>query len=512
MKKYFLIPFFSLFIILLFPFYSSANYLPPVDPNTTQIPGFLQTVAQTQIANDTGVYSPYKPDLNSINQIVNGRTIDNSMVEVYIDNDALLNDYVFYDSNGNSVPASNTFTAFGTSDVGNYTYVADKTTGEILGYAGRNDDIVSTLQAGGTTADFPTVVQNAISLAGGGSGVNTLIQAYSDASERESLAVYDSSDLSTSELQFIENNDFHMYAHSNTMGWTVYVPNTCSNSCIVSDLNGIYSYSGFVDPNDFLGCPNIFTNNPGAITFSGGNSGNYGYLKPEGHYYFGIDFQFVSSWFQTYNPLGFPTGGYLDFRAPTYSEFQTYNSISDKYRVVRPVTVQGDTTQNYYNYTYVTENPPEYVTNINNNYVYSDPTTPDNYPFNTNVTLPNYETDNNYITNIYNYYSTPNINGGNAGSITDPVLPENIPILSNLEYRFPFSIPFDMYKLAKGLSVPRETPYIDTVIVIPGINYEWTLQYDLHSFDNVAELFRLLELILFIVALALFSYDHFFGS
>lgn len=507
MKKIFFI--FGFLFVAFIPFKVKASYLPPVDPVTTQIPSFLQTVAQTQIASDTGVYSPFKGDLNTINQMVNGRTIEASMREVYVDNDGLLTT-TFYDSNGNVILSSDTYTAFGTSDVGQYTYVADKNTGEIVGISYNGTDVVSTLQAGNLRAQFPEIVLTGLSMNQAVMNAEAFRQAYEDASNRESLAVYDSNDLSTSEIEFINSNDFHMYCHSNTMGWTVYVPNTCSSSTLVSDLSGRYSYSGYVDPNNFLGCPNIFTNEPTSITFSGGNTGNFGYLRYEPHSYYGQNFQYVSSWFQTYNPLGFPTGGYLDFRAPTQSEFQTYNAVSNKARYVRPVTVEGDTIQNYYNYTYVTENPPEYVTNINNNYDYTDPTTPENYPFNTAITIPNYQTENNYLTNIYNYYTTPQ-QGETIGSISDPILPENIPILSNLEYRFPFSIPFDMYKLLKGLSVPRETPVIDVSFVIPRANVEWNIYYDMEPFDDTAHLFRILFLISYIIGLAYFSYDHFFG-
>lgn len=95
----------------------------------------------------------------------------------------------------------------------------------------------------------------------------------------------------------------------------------------------------------------------------------------------------------------------------------------------------------------------------------------------------------------------------------DPVLiTNNIPIISDLQNKFPFSIPWDIANLLKGLEAQRTTPYIDTNVTIPGVDYTWHIQYDLSDFDDTAELFRTLFLIAFIIGLAYFSYDHFFGS
>ena len=133
------------------------------------------------------------------------------------------------------------------------------------------------------------------------------------------------------------------------------------------------------------------------------------------------------------------------------------------------------------------------------------------YPVSTPIspsTLPNNNPGSNPNPNPENQPSL----GENIGNISDPILPENIPFLSNLEFRFPFSIPFDMYKLLKGLSVPRETPIINTTIVIPRLNYEWNIYYDMAPFNDTVQLFRTLFLISYIIGLAYFSYDHFFGS
>lgn len=95
----------------------------------------------------------------------------------------------------------------------------------------------------------------------------------------------------------------------------------------------------------------------------------------------------------------------------------------------------------------------------------------------------------------------------------DPgLITDGIPIISGLQNKFPFSIPWDLYNLVNGLSVTRETPSIYQVVHIPIIEYNWVIDLDLSMYDDSAELFRSLFLILFIIGLAVFSYQHFFGS
>lgn len=95
----------------------------------------------------------------------------------------------------------------------------------------------------------------------------------------------------------------------------------------------------------------------------------------------------------------------------------------------------------------------------------------------------------------------------------DPTLiTPNIPIISDLQNKFPFSIPWDIASILHGLEATRTTPYINTTVTIPGIDYEWHIEYDLSDFDDLAALFRTLFLIAFILGLAYFSYEHFFGS
>lgn len=91
-------------------------------------------------------------------------------------------------------------------------------------------------------------------------------------------------------------------------------------------------------------------------------------------------------------------------------------------------------------------------------------------------------------------------------------IPTEIPILGNLQYRFPFSIPFDLYRMARAFNAPREVPVFNFTFTIPGINYTAVIPFDLSDWTELFALFRTLELIIFIGGLAIFSYEHFFGK
>ena len=88
----------------------------------------------------------------------------------------------------------------------------------------------------------------------------------------------------------------------------------------------------------------------------------------------------------------------------------------------------------------------------------------------------------------------------------------NIPIVSGLQSKFPFSIPWDIKNLLKGLRAVRRAPKFDISWYIRPIDYTWEFSLDLSQFESVATIFRNCLLILFIIGLAKFSYDHFFGA
>lgn len=138
---------------------------------------------------------------------------------------------------------------------------------------------------------------------------------------------------------------------------------------------------------------------------------------------------------------------------------------------------------NYYNYTYVTEENKLPNSNLP-------------LPGSNNNPLPDYSPSLSY--------PYPDLN---PNDITN-----GIPIISGLQYKFPFSIPWDIYNLIKGLSAQREAPHLEFSITFPVINYTWEPTIDLSMYNSTAELLRTLLLILFIIGLAVFSYNHFFGT
>ena len=89
---------------------------------------------------------------------------------------------------------------------------------------------------------------------------------------------------------------------------------------------------------------------------------------------------------------------------------------------------------------------------------------------------------------------------------------ENVPIINNLEKRFPFSIPWDIKNLLSVLKTRAKAPNIHINFTFPVINYTWSFDLDLSPFDQTAQLFRLCFLISFVIGLAVFSYNHFFGT
>lgn len=494
-------------------FYCQASFQPPVNPQTQIVPDFLQTVAQQTLADKTGLYSDSPSSYDTANMIVNGRTIADSMNEVYIDNANILS-VNFYDEEGNIVPSQNTFTAFGYSDIGDYTYVADKTTGEILymeGYGQYSGQYVSTLQSGNLNYRYPATVKNALAekLAGaivpGYYYLDNIGDFFQEASDRESLKAFIESDFTQPEIQYLESSDYFCYMQSNWGGWSVFVPDAGSANCLVSDVNGDYEFNGNSNQ-----APNIFSSNPGFVTFYGGDGESYDYMVDWGASYYGVDFDYRCRWYNSFNVMN--EGGILRMHVPTYEEFTAHEALTDRYIQLMPIQVtnEGDTNNNYYNYTTSYDN--EYNHTTNNYYNYELPTSPENYPVNNTLTQNfTYPSTNNYLTNIYNYYTTPQ-EGESIGQVDDENLTDNIPILSNLRYRFPFSIPFDIYELISGLSVQREAPSFHWELYLPVVDYTWIIDFDLSAWNTQAQIFRTCFLILFIIALGMWAYNHFFGS
>lgn len=85
-----------------------------------------------------------------------------------------------------------------------------------------------------------------------------------------------------------------------------------------------------------------------------------------------------------------------------------------------------------------------------------------------------------------------------------PATPEDtadaldLTVSSDIKDIFPFCIPFDLLAIVKELKVNRQAPVITCPVDMQGN----TITIDLSRFDEIAELLRLLELVLFIVGLA----------
>lgn len=507
MKK-FLFSIVLLFISLVTPsIYVKASYLPPTLPDTSVVPDFLQNVAQYQIVNDTNTYLP-KTDLNAVNQIVNGRSIENSIQYTYLDNASLSAELgTIYDINGVEVNQNDTYTVYGVSDIGPFMCICAKGTGEIL-YQGETNSLHSTLLGGeGLKETFPEFIVRDLTGAGGALDAYNNIKNAVDEARLDSMIIYGNS-LTASDKEFLSDYTFY-FRMQTSFGWSVYVPNACSTSVLVKDDSGVYSYHGSVpvgNPRNMQ--PVIYTSDPSQVYFNG--TGNAVGLKRETNSVWGTSFSYCSVYRNSYAILY--NGGVLDMNLPTQSQFNQYKSISNDAYYLAPVDdVDNEPEDNIYNYTYVTVNPPTTNRYVNNNYNYEGDTNYNNYPVYYNYEYPTYPTTNAYTTNIYNYYTTPQI-GGDVGTIDPEDVTDGIPILNNLRYRFPFSIPFDIYDLISGLSVQREAPHFEWEVYFPVIDYTWNIDFDLSAWDQQAEIFRTCFLILFVIALGMWAYSHFFGS
>ena len=87
----------------------------------------------------------------------------------------------------------------------------------------------------------------------------------------------------------------------------------------------------------------------------------------------------------------------------------------------------------------------------------------------------------------------------------------DIPILSGLQNRFPFSIPWDIKNLFKSMRSVAVAPRFQGDLYIAPLNYTYHIDINLAMFDTQAEIFRTCFLISFIIGLCIFSYSHFFG-
>lgn len=491
-------------VALLCPFRVNAQFMPPAPPdlNTINLPGFLMDVFSSQMVQDMGV-SVSPEQLDTLNQIVNGRSVGSSLNNSYVDNATIQSPLqTFYDSNGNIVSQADSYTVLGTSDLCNYAYVCDKRTGEILWSYNEYNEMVSTLTAGNMR--YPSIFPD----------TNTRqqqnIRNDINRAVDEDLIVF-ANNLTDEEMETLARYDYYLTYQTEEFGYTVYIPNACTVDTVCEVRNcPYYEFTGSVpfgnNNEGYSWQPIIRTNNPSEVYYS--SDGRYNYVQAETNQQYGYTFSYISN--INVGSIPFWRGGYIDFHLPTQSEYQQYRELSEGSVYLQPAQNNGEVT-NEYNYTNVTNNYTRPSPIINHNYDNRQDTNYYNYPVTNNVTYPDYsETTNNYYETIYNYYTMPKVE---EELEADPeLIGNNIPILSNLQNRFPFSIPWDIARIFDSLSVEREAPVIDAEIYFPIIDYTWNCSIDLSMFEDVAEIVRKCILILFIVGLAVFSYSHHFGS
>ena len=74
---------------------------------------------------------------------------------------------------------------------------------------------------------------------------------------------------------------------------------------------------------------------------------------------------------------------------------------------------------------------------------------------------------------------------------------------------FPFCIPFDIYEFLSALAAEPEAPVFEWVIPVPQMDKNFSVRVDLSAWNDVAALFRKLELLAFIIGLAYVSREKF---
>lgn len=77
---------------------------------------------------------------------------------------------------------------------------------------------------------------------------------------------------------------------------------------------------------------------------------------------------------------------------------------------------------------------------------------------------------------------------------------------------FPFCIPFDLFDIVTAFAAEPEAPVFEWPISVPRWGFEYTLNVDLQEWEDVASLFRTLELTIFCVGLAIVTREKFLRS
>lgn len=243
----------------------SCSIFAPVLPDMSSVPDFLMTVGQYELLNNQGVYSSLE-DLNQANQIVNGRTIQQSMQNRYIDNSSIDSRYEwqsFYNANGEVVNIDDTYSVWGTSDITNYCFVADKRTGEILLSYDQYNELASTLNAGQRLE----YVFDGIQLPVDRENQRKLQLTFEDASS-DYMIVY-GNNISEEDAEWLNSYEFNATFTSVELGWTCYIPNACTSDTVVLQDGFGNEFSGSFGQGSQYAYSQIYvyTNNPSEVFF-----------------------------------------------------------------------------------------------------------------------------------------------------------------------------------------------------------------------------------------------------
>lgn len=384
-----------------------------------------------------------------------------------------------YDSQGNLVNAENASLCYGGNSYGNTYFLFDNSSGDILSIGESPESAISSVNSTVNNKFWGVVGELAENMFG---------------ATPKPVCFFDEQEKTSSEVESLLNlpNSYICVTQNGyDAPWYLMCP----------DVNNPHVYS----TGDAIYCDDIgldMCSYGQTSRWNGSNSTKF--PVSEGHYiHNGVDYPYRLPAYGRIIP-----GPYDIAKRPSTDPSLVNNNSTD---VIWYTPTEQYDLPDTYNYTYHNTRNISYNRTFNNEYNTNNYTTYNNYPISTTINnLPDFSPTYNYYYEYNNYVNTPQI--GESLGEQQQTLPDNIPILSQLEKRFPFSIPFDIYKMLKGFAVQRQTPYIDTYLTIPAVNYEWHIQYDLHDFDDLASLSRTLLLIGYIIGLAYFSYDHFFGS
>lgn len=462
---------FSLFFMMImsFPLKVNASFQPPVLPDSSAESAVSQmgNLMLQQMFEHSGIQLPKGiEDYRNAYHLLTGKytPIDNVNFDYLSFNGVDTSSWsTIYDSHGNVIPWNNITMASGTSSDANVYFLYNNLTGEILYTSNGSGGYETTLNGKWTD-----------------NGWNEFYNVIMPISFGQTNAIMPA-DISADVKEFVESSEFSAYMLSADHSYGVVVTNTCSPNCVIDHPSG-YTFQGST-VGAYYTAFNIFCNDTSMVYWSGWNS-MLGFNSFNGSYY-GHNFQYVSKTYNVWNPMF--NGGWIYYHAPTADEYNhVLNELGSDYddNVYYIIFVEPYDISDTVNYDKLLNQHVTRNYNYNTEYNISYPTTINNYPITINNTsVPDYSPTINYYTTINNYYNSPQINDSDQ-ELNDDDLTNNIPILSNLQKRFPFSIPWDLKSLFDTMSVTREAPHFHWELYIPYIDYTWVIDIDFSIWDT----------------------------